>query len=305
MKYYLPAHILTDILDYAFPHYNQYDHSLLYKSFINELIKSNELMNSNIYNTNVKIDINYYRKNYKSKNTKSDIINQLYIFKNKYNICIYDSLRKHNILMQKKHKINKIIIENKQRLKERIIKTINYKQLYNTYNIGDIIVHYKNKLPTTVKINNQQTIQNKTIKHVGYHFYNCRRYYYHSWANVFQEESEIPYFNVNIPFTIFYKIIRKTNKTLYIEPIPAIYQKITNSDQPNIHSIYSCRTAKFILIPDLNTPSQNKVESLSFRYIALDKYKKELEDNKLPIIGIYDENTNYLFYGKKFCKFLY
>ena len=36
----------------------------------------------------------------------------------------------------------------------------------------------------------------------------------------------------------------------------------------------------FKIIPDINTPSQNKVEKLSFRFIELDKYKRKLEDNK-------------------------
>lgn len=298
MKYYLPDHIFTNILDFAFPHYNKYNHTILYNSLINELVKSN------INCKNIRIDINYYRKSYKSKNQKDQLINQLYMFKNKYNICIFNSLRKHNIKMKKQLKIKEHNIRKKKQLKEKILKSINYEKIYNTYNIGDIIVFYKNKYPTKVKINNQPTIQNKTIKHVGFQFSNYRRYYYHSWCNISHEELNLPYYNINIPFTIFFRVVRKTSKTLFIEKVPAIYEKLTNSLQPNMNSYYACRTVKFKIIPDLNTPSQNKLEQISFRYIELDKYKKELEENKLPIISKFDKNNEYFFYGKKYSWYL-
>lgn len=300
MKYYLPENILKHILDYAFPHYNQYEHNLLYKSFIYQILLSN------VECQKVRIDVNYYRKKYKSRTKKDQLIGQLYLFKNNYNICIYDSLRKHNIIMDEKNKIKQKNIREKKELKEKVLKSINYQNIYNTYNIGDIIVFYKNKYPTKIKINNETTIQNKTIKDIGFTLNSSHRYYYHSWTNITEEESELPYFNVNIPFTIFYRVIRKTSKTLFIEPIPAIYEKLMNPLQPNLNlnSYYSCRTAKFKIIPDLNTPSHNKVEKLSFRYIELDKYKKKLEDNKLPIISKFDKNNDYLFYGKKFCWYL-
>lgn len=298
MKYYLPEYILTHILDYAFPHYNQYEHTLLYKSFIYQILLSN------VECQQVKIDVNYYRKKYKSRTKKHELISQLYLFKNKYDICIYDSLRRHNIIMDEKNKIKQQNIREKKELKEKVLKSINYKNIYNTFNIGDIIVFYKNKYPTKVNINNQRIIQNKTIKDVAFNLNSRRRYYYHSWANISEEESQIPYFNVNIPFTIFYRVIRKTDKTLFIEAIPAIYEKLSNPLQPNMNSYYACRTAKFKIIPDINTPSQNKVEKLSFRFIELDKYKRKLEDNKLPIISKFDKNNDYLFYGKKFCWYL-
>ena len=67
----------------------------------------------------------------------------------------------------------------------------------------------------------------------------------------------------------------------------------------NLNSYYSCRTAKFKIIPDLNTPSHNKVEKLSFRYIELDKYKNKLEDNNTQLVNLIKIMIIY-FMGKNF-----
>ena len=75
---------------------------LLYKSFIYQILLSN------VECQKVRIDVNYYRKSTKVE-LKDELIGQLYLFKNNYDICIYDSLRKHNIIMNEKNKIKQKI----------------------------------------------------------------------------------------------------------------------------------------------------------------------------------------------------